>query len=155
MKIRFCLIVSSVIFVSFTNMFIQKGYTESSEISQETKCGNIWGIKSIIVNEDSLLIEFNPSVPVQVASYINTDGTIGKDVLLYKPFEMKIGEKINWGDGDHVFFSLYLEKIIGSVAFITISDIHRPPPTHENLAYDRSRKCKINGTYYNQTSIDP
>lgn len=113
----------------------------------EEVCGKIWCIKSIIIKEDGVLIEFDTnSGGFQVVYRIQRDGS-NIPLQRGKNFFLKVGEKIGWGDGDHAFASIALDSIKDSMAFITIGNEHRPPATHQHLAYSKFRKCKFYGKY--------
>jgi len=113
----------------------------------EENCGDIWCVKSIVVHDNNVLIEFDTnSGGFQVVYRRGKDNTVIP--LEYgNTFALEIGENIGWGDGDHAFASIVLDDIKDKVAFVTIGDEHRPPPTHKYLEYSKSRKCKIHDKY--------
>lgn len=113
----------------------------------EENCGEIWNVKSITVKDNSILIEFDiNSGSFQGPYMIEDDGVI--NLLKYgSTFSLKIGEKIGWGDGHHLFASIKLVDIKDKVAFVIIGEEHRPPATHKHLEYNKFRRCKIYGKY--------
>jgi hypothetical protein len=119
---------------------------DSSDIYQES-CGDIRNVKSIVVNDDKILIEFyTNSEGFQDVDRREKDNTI---VPLERGsnFTLKIGNNISWGDSDHGFVSIVLDDIKEKVAFVTIGEEQRPPVTQKDLEYNQPRKCKIDHRY--------
>ena len=113
----------------------------------EEGCREIWCVRSITVEDDSILIEFDTNLGgFQVVYAIEEDGAV-KPLEYGSDFTLEIGQRIGWGDGDHAFASLALEDIKDSTAFIIIGDEHRPPVSLEHLEYSKFRKCKIQGRW--------
>lgn len=111
-------------------------------------CVDIRLVQSINVRDKSILIEFDTSSGgFQVVYMVEKDETI-KPLEYGKTFSIKVGEKIGWGDGDHAFNSIELVSINEGIASIIIGGEHIPPATHKNEAYNKSRKCQINGEYH-------
>ncbi len=121
------------LFFATTLLFISRAWTQEN-------CSEIWGIESITVKETHVILKFGP--PTQV-------GDINNRILFTtvedfaKPVTLNIGQTVNWGDGDHAFYSLKLIKIIGKNAVVAITEKHRPPATHLHLKYKKTRKCVI------------
>jgi len=113
----------------------------------EENCREIWCVKSIAVYNNSILIKLDTnSGCFQVVYRRAKDGTV-IPLEYASTFSLKIGENIGWGDGDHAFASIVLEDIKDNTAFVIIREEHRPPATHQNLAYSKTRRCKIVGEY--------
>ena len=147
-KILIILIV--VAGIASTSKCLLAKQEDSSDVYKES-CSDIWNVKSIVVNDDNILIEFDTnSGGFQVVYRREKDNTVVP--LEYgRNFTLKIGDNIGWGDGDHVFASIVLDNIKDKVAFITIGEEHRPPATHKYLEYNKSRKCKIDHKYFSPT----
>ena len=103
-------------------------------------------VKSISVNRDNITINFDKLPSFQVIYTKDKDGRMA--FLEYGTiFNVKIGENIGWGDGDHHFVSIILVRIINNKAYIILSDEDRPPATHINLSRTDRREYVIDRIY--------
>lgn len=110
-------------------------------------CQNIPNVKSIIVNADSILIEFDTISGGFQVVYRRDKDNIVVPLERKSIFTLRTGENIGWGDGDHVSASIVLDEIKDKIASITVTETLIPPATHKNLERNKSCKCKIDKSY--------
>lgn len=119
---------------------------DSSDVYQES-CADIRNVKSIIVDDDKILIEFyTNSAGFQEVDRKEENNTI---VPLERGsnYTLKIGNNVSWGDSDSGFVSIVLDDIKDKVALVTIGEEQRPPVIQEGLEKNQPRKCKIDHKY--------
>lgn len=110
-------------------------------------CSDINSVKSITVNDDNILIEFDLNSGSFNMVYNRDKNNTVIPLERKSVYTLKIAENIGWGDGDHVSLSIVLDGIKDGTAYLTVGDEHRPPASHAHLAYNKSRQCKVDHKY--------
>jgi len=92
-----------------------------SEVIEKELCSNLTNVKSIVVADNAIDIEFSPHGGFQVVGRKGAFGVVESFEYATK-FTVANGDNIYWGDGDHATNYLTVNSIDGDNAKIIVKD---------------------------------
>ncbi|MDD4182274.1 MAG: hypothetical protein PHT53_00415 [Candidatus Omnitrophica bacterium] len=118
-KLLFLFIIFLTTHLSFLNA---RAETVGNKVNQGCDC--IWGIKSIIVDNNTIIVEFQRTYHMAYCRQ-KDGGVVGIDKEI--PFSLNVGETLEL-IGDHERELIKLRGIKGETASLYVTNEHRPPP---------------------------
>jgi hypothetical protein len=120
---KFILLVLFLVIISGCTLTPGKNNqpTEEAWVNKEKICANLTHVKSIVVNNNAIDIEFTPNGGFQVIGRKTESGIVESFEYATK-FTVANGDNIYWGDGDHAVNYLTVTDIKDSVAYINFRD---------------------------------
>jgi len=112
-----------IIFLT-TNLSFLSARAELVDSKINKNCDSIWGIKSIIVDNNTIIVEFQRTYHMAYCRQ-KDGGVVGIDKE--NPSSLNIGETLEL-IGDHERELIKLRSIKGKTAFLYVTNEHRPPP---------------------------